>query len=155
MNIKTTKWMTRFIDVATVISSWSKDESTKVGAVIVDKCGEPISWGFNGFPMGVDDSIKERNERPLKYQYTQHAERNAMDFAPRSNLETCTLIVTHFPCCECAKSIIQRKIKTVITNNIDITTDFYSRWKNDIEITTSMFNEAGVEIIFLGKENNE
>ena len=49
-----TDWDKRFLDLAEYISSWSKDTSSKVGAVIVHN-KRIVSTGYNGFPEGYDD----------------------------------------------------------------------------------------------------
>ena len=67
MDVTNNKWAGRILKMAIEVASWSKDESTKVGAVITTAEGAPVSWGFNGMPMGIDDTIPERHERPLKY----------------------------------------------------------------------------------------
>ena len=50
------KWDFRFLELAWVISQWSKDPSTKVGAVIADIfTHEILSTGYNGFPTATPD----------------------------------------------------------------------------------------------------
>ena len=44
------------MDMAKLVSSWSKDPSTKVGAVITDDENRIISVGYNGFPREVIDN---------------------------------------------------------------------------------------------------
>lgn len=73
-------WDDRFLELATVISSWSKDPSTQVGAVIVDDDNRVISIGYNGFPKGIKDDHRLSN-RDLKYEMVVHAEANALLFA--------------------------------------------------------------------------
>ena len=68
------KWIKRYMMLAAQVSSWSKDPSTKVGAVIVGDKGQIISQGYNGFPRGVKDSSTRYNDRPLKYKLVVHAE---------------------------------------------------------------------------------
>lgn len=146
MNIVEPKWAARMLTLAKEVASWSKDSSTKVGAVITTEKGAPISWGFNGMPMGVDDDVPERQERPLKYKWTCHAERNAMDLAPSGNLNGCVMFVTFSPCSSCAQSIVQRGIKTVVVD-ADYTADkMPERWKEDMDIAVNMLKEAGVTI---------
>jgi len=41
------------MDLARLVASWSKDQSTQVGAVIVDQDKRIVSTGFNGFPRCV------------------------------------------------------------------------------------------------------
>ncbi|MCW8836697.1 MAG: CMP deaminase, partial [Rhodospirillales bacterium] len=72
------KWHVRFLQLAHQIASWSKDRSTKVGAVLVRPDRTPAPYGYNGFPRQVDDDIDDRHSRPDKYDWTEHAERNAI-----------------------------------------------------------------------------
>lgn len=147
MDITNEKWAGRLLKMAKEISLWSKDKSTKVGAVITTLSGAPISWGFNGMPMGIDDTKPARHERPFKYKWMAHAERNAMDLASSADLSECVMFVTFSPCSSCAQSIIQRKIKTVIVDS-DYTADrMPDRWKEDMLVAIEMLEEAGVKII--------
>ena len=50
-----TDWDIKFLKLAQHVSDWSKDPSTKVGAVVVDKDNRIVSIGYNGFPKGVQD----------------------------------------------------------------------------------------------------
>jgi ATP-dependent Clp protease ATP-binding subunit ClpB len=49
------KWTKRYLDLATTVGSWSKDPSTRIGAVAVGQHGQIVSQGYNGFPRGVND----------------------------------------------------------------------------------------------------
>lgn len=146
MDIKKPKWASRMLKLAQEVASWSKDESTKVGAVITTEEGAPVSWGFNGMAMGINDSVRERHERPMKYRWMCHAERNAMDLAPRP-LDGCVMFVTFSPCSSCAQSIIQRKIKTVVIDEKYAAEKMPERWKEDMLIAQDMLTEAGVTIL--------
>lgn len=148
MNVKTKKWATRMLNMAREVASWSKDESTKVGAVITTADGSPISWGFNGMAMGVNDDIPERHDRPMKYKWMCHAERNALDLSNRS-VENCVMFVTFSPCSSCAQSIIQRKIKTVVVDTKSSPENAPDRWKEDMLIAKEMLTEAGVEYLVI------
>ena len=109
-----TDWDRRFLDLCEHIATWSKDPSTKLGSVIVDDKKRIVSVGYNGFPRGVFDYEERYNDRPTKYLFVAHAERNALDNAPMM-VDGCTLYVALEPCVECAKSIIQKGIKKVVT----------------------------------------
>lgn len=142
------KWNKRFLELADFVSQWSKDPSTKVGAVIVDGKKRVVSVGYNGFPIGVEDTEERYNDRPTKYKLVCHAERNALDNADNS-VDGCTMYVSLMPCAECAKSMIQKGIKKVILRptpekfkNYDWDADIYN-WK----IAQLMFSEAGVEVL--------
>lgn len=147
MNLDNTKWLARHLNLAAEISRWSKDNSTKVGALIVTKEGKPVSWGYNGIPMGVRETM-DRDIKPEKYHYYAHAERNALDLS-RSSVGGCWLFVTHPPCSDCARGIIQTGISTVVidTNGID---EFAMRdnWSESAEHALTMFNEANIKVIY-------
>jgi dCMP deaminase len=102
-----------FMGFARHAATASKD-STKVGAVLVDRDGTVLLTSYNGPPRGVRD-LPERFERPAKYAYASHAERNLIAFAARKGIATdgCSVYVTHAPCAECMKSIIQAGITCV------------------------------------------
>lgn len=147
MNVTDTKWAGRLLKMAKEVASWSKDSSTKVGAVITTTDGSPVSWGFNGMPMGIDDDVPERHERPYKYKWMAHAERNAMDLAQKTDMSDCVMFVTFSPCTSCAQSIIQRKIKTLVVDE-DFTADkMPERWQEDMRVAVEMLTEAGVTIV--------
>ena len=129
-----------------LVAEKSKDPSTKVGAVIVGKNNEVVSTGFNGFPRGFKDKdVPERYERPLKYDLTEHAERNAIYNAARigSRLDECKIYVNSLPpCTDCARGIIQSGIKEVVIVDKDIP----ERWRNNCAEAINMLEECGVNI---------
>lgn len=137
--MNTKKWDDRFLVLAKLIGSWSKDPSTKVGAVIVDDKKRIVSVGYNGFPRGVEDSEKRLCNRQEKYDIIVHAEVNAIAFANKS-VEGCTLYIDPFePCSRCAGIIIQNGIKRVVSykNKND-------RWEKDFSISRKLLTEAGL-----------
>jgi len=135
-------WDFRFLQLAEIVSSWSKDPSRKVGSVIVDSKQRVLSLGYNGFPRGVEDQIARYEDRDTKLKFICHAERNALDNAP-GTVEGATLYATLFPCNECVKSIIQRGITKVVTFIPDAE-------KNKLFfLSTSiiMLKESGIELV--------
>jgi dCMP deaminase len=139
------KWADRFMAMAEHVATWSKDPSTQVGCVIVDKKNRVVSIGFNGFPRGIKDIAERYNDKETKYLFVAHAERNALDNAPLS-VEGCTLYSPLLPCNECAKSIIQKGITKVVS--YEPTEDRpYLNW----HITKQMFLEAGVQLYLINK----
>lgn len=110
-------WDEYFMGVAILSSKRSKDPSTQVGACIVNKDKKIVGIGYNGFPHGIDDDTfpwgKEGEYVDTKYPYVVHAEPNAI-LNSTSSLVGCTIYVTLFPCCECAKLIIQSGIKEIV-----------------------------------------
>ena len=138
------KWDQRFIDLAMHIADWSKDPSTKVGAVVVDPLTRRVvSTGFNGFPVGVEDTADRLENREIKYEMVVHAEQNALVFAgPQA--AGCTLFVTPLPpCARCAVVIIQARIARVVCPKPDLTRE---PWATQSSIAESMFNEAKVKV---------
>lgn len=139
------KWSERFMALAEHVATWSKDPSTQVGCVIVDKQNRVVSIGFNGFPRGVKDDVARYADRDTKLLFVAHAERNALDNAPLS-VDGCTLYTPLFPCNECAKSIIQKGISKVVSYEPD-----WSRKGFNWDITKKMFQEAGVQLFLINK----
>ena len=105
-------WDEYFIKIAEQVADRSKDPSTKTGCVVVDEKNRPVSFGYNGFVGGCDES-KMSLERPMKYHLVIHAEMNALLFAKR-DLSNCTLYSLYAPCENCLKHIIQSGITNIV-----------------------------------------
>ena len=109
------KWDQRFLELAVTVSTWSKDPSTQLGAVIVRPDRTIASIGYNGFPRGVDDDEARYADREFKYEAIVHGEMNAI-LAAREPLHGYTLYVWPLPpCSRCAAMIIQTGIKRVVS----------------------------------------
>lgn len=137
----------KLLPIALATAELSKDPRTKVGALIIGAGNEIRSSGWNGFPRGVADDTERWNDRPTKYKFVVHAEANAIANAARAGTRTegCSLLVTALhPCNTCAQLIIQAGIKTVYAPLPDMD----GRWADSFEAAATMFNEAGVEVIF-------
>src|SRR3989344_3803921 len=129
----------RFLALAEHVAQWSKDPSTKTGAVIVDSNNRIVSVGYNGFPRNVNDSIERLENREIKYKIIVHCERNALLFA-RGSVERCRMYVWPFmPCAPCAAMIIQAGIAEIIAPVSD-----NSRWVEDFKLAQTLFAEAKV-----------
>lgn len=134
------KWRARFYEMAKHVAQWSKDPSTKNGAVIVDTERRIIGTGYNGFPRGVDDTFERLEDRPTKYKMVVHAETNAVLNAivsPKGGILVCTM----YPCSDCAKVIIQAGINVVVTPPANVDRE---PWKSDAPFSKTMFREASV-----------
>lgn len=146
------KWHNRFMEVAALVSTWSKDPSTKVGAIVVGPDREIRSTGYNGLVRGVDDNKPERLERPTKYDFFEHAERNAVYNACLigASLKGCVIYVTAMPCPDCARAIIQSGIKMVVTRKPAFDKDApQNTWRDKLGYSAEMFAEAGIEVKYL------
>ena len=140
-------WSKRFMGLAQHVTSWSKDKSVGVCAVIADKEHRVLSIGYNGFPSGCDDGVEERHERPAKYLYTEHAERNAIYSAAKNgvSLKDSVMYITRFPCADCARAIIQSGIKEVVCSEPDLS---HERWGEHFRISLELFKEVGVKLTY-------
>lgn len=138
-------WDKKFIKLCQHISGWSKDKNRKVGAVIVDNDNVVLSMGYNGIPRGCDDSVECRYDRPIKYLFTEHAERNAIYHAARHgvSLKGCRLYVTLFPCADCARALIQSGITKIIAPEPDLT---HEVWGEHFKAAIQMMEEANIEL---------
>lgn len=141
----------KYIHLAQAHAVLSKDPATKVAALILGPYGEIRASGYNGAPRGCHADEDERKHRPLKYIWFSHAESNAIANAARAgtNVDECTIVVTHPPCMECAKLLVQAGIKRVVTRVEPLTgdSDFSKRWRESMRNTVALFDECGVEFI--------
>jgi len=137
----------QFMELAVEYSLRSLDRSRKVGALIVDAAGSVISCGWNGFPSGVVDR-ESRHERPAKYSWTEHAERNAIYSAAKNGiaLDGCTMYVAWFPCMDCARGIVQCGIARLVAYRPNLAD---STWGEHFSDAITLFQEAGVVVTFL------
>ena len=139
------KWDQRYLELAQHISEWSKDPSTKIGAVAIGDHGQVLSQGYNGFPRGINDDDFRLAVREVKYKYIVHAEMNAIYNASFNgvSLAGSTMYVHGLPCCsECAKGLIQVGVKRIVMGVKDIP----AKWQESWQLSKSMFEEAEVEI---------
>ena len=139
------KWQKRFFDLARLVATWSKDPSSQVGAVIVDDKKRIVSVGFNGLPIGVEDTVERLNNRELKYELIVHAEANAILTAPKSVTECTIYVYPYLPCSRCAGAIIQSGIKKVVVPDLEIP----ERWIDNFNLSKTVLEEAGVEVLIV------
>ena len=149
-------WDHRFMDLAGHISTWSKDPSTKVGAVVVSDDKQILSIGWNGFPRGIEDTDTRLNNRTIKYDLVCHEEKNAIYNATHNGVSLKNgNIYIHgmYLCPECAKGIIQCGIKAVMVSE-KIVSQNTLQWQIDwMTKTVPMLAEAQVMIYML--QNND
>lgn len=139
------KWARRFIELSAHIAQWSKDPSTKTGAVIVRPDRTIASVGYNGFPRGIADTQELLTNREEKYRRVIHCEMNAIMNA-REPLAGYSLY--EFPGCSCercAVHVIQAGITAVYYPTP--TEDFMSRWGESVRLSQALFTEAGVRVV--------
>jgi dCMP deaminase len=135
------KWDRRFLELAYLVASWSKDPSTKCGCVIAEG-NRIVSLGYNGYPASVKDSNDTRED---KLEKTIHAEVNAILHAKR-DLSGCSLYVVPMqPCARCASIVIQSKISRIVT--VPPSSVLVDRWGPSFVISQMMFKEADIPVM--------
>jgi len=139
------EWDARFLRMAREIATWSKDPSTKVGAVIADPKNRIVSLGYNGLPRSVADTAHRLEDRETKNRIVVHAEENAILFAGRP-LQFCSIYVWPFAtCAHCAALIVQVGINRVV-----VPAPFYREYAPiDARLTEEMYKEADVRYVIL------
>ncbi len=137
------KWDMRFLRMAEMVSSWSKDPSTKVGVVLV-KNQKVVATGYNGFPEGIADDDR-LNDREVKYTLVIHAEMNALLQAGH-DARGSTLYLWGFagcPCQNCAKHVIQAGVKRIVYYDGSTLPE---RWADELAAARITLEEAGMII---------
>lgn len=137
------KWDKRFLGMAQFVSTWSKDPSTKVGAVITNSQKKIVSLGYNGLPQWVEDDKDILFDREEKYKYIIHAEVNAILQANRNEFFAGTIYTYPFLTCpQCASMIIQAGVMRVVSYKcVD------ERWIPRIEDSKKILNMADIEVV--------
>jgi dCMP deaminase len=145
-------WHDYYVNMLPAVAAKSKDPHTQVGSIIVGPDHEIRSTGYNGLPRGADDSKLERFQRPEKYLWIEHAERNAIYNAARvgTAINGCTIYVSLLPCIDCARAVISSGVDCVV---VDHTADqaWCSTATQYIQIRSrvqQLFAECGVQLIF-------
>jgi dCMP deaminase len=144
------EWNEYFLGIAEQVKLKSKDKNTQIGAIIVGVDREILSTGYNSFPRGLDDMIEERQERPEKYYFMEHAERNAIYNAARVGTpikDSSIYITSGVPCMDCARGIINSGIKKVYCKKVCTTTN-KEMWDEHQKRSIDMLHECGVDVIF-------
>tara|TARA_B100000530_G_scaffold336709_1_gene292323 strand:- start:2845 stop:3369 length:525 start_codon:yes stop_codon:yes gene_type:complete len=137
-------WDQRFLVLASHIAGWSKDPSTKVGAVAV-RDRRILAQGFNGLPVGITDTNARLTDRDTRLSMTVHAEMNCVAFAAKSGVSLTGATMYIWPlmtCSNCAAVLIQADINKVVVP------DFVEplRWQQSFDTAREMFIEAGIAV---------
>ena len=134
-------WDVRFMRLAREVSSWSKDPSTKVGAILV-RDRRIVATGYNGFPRGMLDDFR-LEVRDLKYKRVIHAEMNALLFAGPDGARGATVYIYGMrgPCNNCTKHMIQAGIRKVVCCGPEPRAD----WACELDDSRHMLSECMVE----------
>lgn len=138
------RWDARFLELAHHVAGWSRDPTTKVGAVIVGETKADVCFGYNGLPPGIADDDR-LDDREWKNLHVIHAEENALInclFRP------VTLYCSRAPCVRCAMRIIAHKVVRVVAPLP--MGEFAERWGAQVLTAVNRFAEAGVRVDLVG-----
>lgn len=119
MDEKQLGWDEYFMKIAETVALKSKDPSSKMGCVIVDKNKRVVSLGYNGLVQGADESKMTMTERPMKYYFATHSEMNAVLFA-HQDLTGCTIYNRVATCDNCLKYCLQAGIKRFVYGSLRV-----------------------------------
>jgi dCMP deaminase len=134
------KWDFRFLELAKLVGSWSKDPGLKCGAVLVRPNRSVASVGFNGFPQGMLDDSALYNDRPSKLDRMVHSEINCQIFAYGS-VEGCTLYGWPIaPCHRCCVQMVQAGVKRFVWPTPN--GEQLNRWGDSLELTKRYLAEV-------------
>lgn len=138
------------MEFALGMAALSKDPSTQNGAVLIARDGQRCLGHCNEFPAGVETS-DERWERPLKYSFIEHAERNVIFAFARHGVPTegSLLVTVWAPCPDCARAIVQAGVRRLVTLPADGEKDTAEHWRELLEIGATILAEGGVEVVEL------
>jgi dCMP deaminase len=138
------KWDLRFMEVADLVSTWSKDPGTAVGCVLVND-RRIIATGYNGLPAGIADLSDRFDDREWKLAVTVHAEVNAILNAGKHGARTegSNIYTTFPPCSNCSSAIIQAGIMRVVCPPYLSAPE---RWRDNFALGRSLLVEAGIII---------
>lgn len=132
------------------IAQFSRDPHTRVGCALTNDSGNILLMGYNDYPENMLIIPQERKERPEKYKWIEHAERNVLFTAARLGISTSGLTMHQnlCPCTECARAIVHSGLKRVVTHRPDLDNEAVQRWHEDMKRSLEMFSETNVEIVF-------
>ena len=146
-NIEVPKSDDYFMTMAYLVATKSKDNNTHIGAVVVGPDREIRSTGYNSFVRGLNDDVPERQERPEKYYWFEHAERNAIYNATLMgvSLKGCKMYTNGVPCMDCARGVVQSGIIEIIVDK-KWDEDNSEKWAEHAQRSLQMFKETGVDL---------
>lgn len=125
----------------------SRNHSTQNGAVLADNKGNTLIEAANTLtPDGVLET-RERSQKPLRYKFSVHAERNLVYKAAQEGIKTkrLTMICPWACCSECAQAIIQSGIKRLVVHKQAL--DKSGSWVEEVELGFTMLRESGVDLV--------
>lgn len=141
--------MEMYLEDAIANEKISNDPDTQVGVVIIGNNFTINSANRSNLDTKMDS---ERFKRPLKYKYIEHAERNAIYSAANLgySLHSSKMYLSKlFPCCDCARAIVESGIKELHCFEPDWNEEKY---KEEFLISKEILESNNVKICFYEKK---
>lgn len=123
----------------------SPDPSSQNGALVFDQNGTMLSAACNEFPKGLNVT-PEMLERPLKYTYIEHAERNAIYKAFQHDGLPYLMVCPWAACADCARAIVQSGI-SVLVRHKQASDRSPERWLESIAVADDILKQCRVRVI--------
>jgi dCMP deaminase len=125
----------------------SQDPVTQVGCVLVSPSEGVVTYATNTFTHGINP-VPSMFERPEKYEYFEHAERNAIYRCALKGFSTAGLYMycPWWCCAECARGIVQSGISKFVGHHLmyELATN---RWKESIDRGLELMTAAGIDVV--------
>jgi dCMP deaminase len=134
-----------------VVAQQSPDNNRKVGCIITDSTGQVIVSACNDLIIGAQKT-EARCSKPLKYQWIEHAERNAIYAAARNGIPLAgtTMYINWFPCVECCRCVIQSGISKLVSPTRPDTE--HHRWGESFKTALQMLDEVGIDVTYADEQ---
>lgn len=134
----------RYMKLAKEKSTWSKDPSTKIGAIAISANNQVVlSQGYNGFPRKIKDDYR-LYIRKLKYDLIIHAEMNVIYNAVDNGISLSGSTVYIYglpPCSQCTSGLIQAGVVRVVYCN----TKNDNNWNESFKLSEAKLIEAHIQ----------
>lgn len=109
-------WNEYFMNLAKMVASRGTCDRAYVGCVLVNSDNRIVSTGYNGSVSGNPHCDEVGHTmRDGHCIATIHAEMNALLYCAKEGIKVsgCKCYVTHFPCLNCTKALIQAGISEI------------------------------------------
>lgn len=145
------KWDLRYLRLAKHVALWSKDPSTKCGAIIVRDDHTLASLGFNGFHRHMEDKPEWLDNREEKYPRILHSEWNSIQNTKEYDFSKYSVYAWPMPPCNaCTASLIQKKLRRCVC--LKPNEEKLSRWATQFTYALDMWQQVGAEVVHVPSE---
>lgn len=135
-------WCRRQLRVAYALAVSSPDPSTQNGAAVFDPTLQIVGSGCNRFPYGVAVT-PDLLERPTKYDWIEHAERDALYATLRTGAHRPHLVVCAWAACpDCARAIVQSGVHVLVRHAAE-----GAHWAEAIATGDAILAASGVRVL--------